>query len=255
MQGCPAEDLRLGCILVTEDPFGIENDQSLLELLLVGRIEIFQFRKIAVMVAEQTGSSAKEYPGDFPAHGIGDAEHIVGDRLACVEGRVQLQERIARKMMPLCRVGSAVLFRSSWAQQPQQTFRLAVVGRHHRGILLPELAMDHGVDHRIKGHIQRRRHLFEFERVPEQDVQELVDEDGFDVLLGLAVALQESEIHVQDTRLAQRDGERLHRLGEVDTAERENRTASQRVFVDRLLQERTEVVLVNPHKSFPNGAG
>ena len=115
--------------------------------------------------------------------------------------------------------------------------------------------MDDRIDHRVERQVKRGRHLFEFEGVPEQNVQKLVDEDGFDLFLGLAMTAHEPQVYLQDARLAQGDGEGFDRAGKVDAAKRENRPASQRVLVDRLLQERTEVVLVNPHRSSRDGAG
>jgi hypothetical protein len=78
--------LRLGAVWVTKNAGGIEDDQGLLEFSLFGGLELFEFGRIAVVAAEQAGPSCKQDFGDLPGHGIGDAEHVVRERLPRVSG-------------------------------------------------------------------------------------------------------------------------------------------------------------------------
>ena len=94
--------------------------------------------------------------------------------------------------------------------------------------------MDDGVDDRIDREMLGPRQRGEALGMPQQHVQELVADDGLDVLLGAAVFADEGEVHEEPrTRLA-RDGERRHRVGELHAEHLQHGADGERVLVDQL---------------------
>ena len=81
--------------------------------------------------------------------------------------------------------------------------------------------------------------------MPQQHVQELVQQHGADVLLGLGVLRDELRIHQQQGRIvAQGDGQRRHLRGEDEPGDRQDALAGQRVFLDEVGEHRFEVAAV-----------
>ena len=105
--------------------------------------------------------------------------------------------------------------------------------------------MDDRVDDRIERQVLGRPQGGEAFGMPQQDVQELVTDDGLDVGVRVAVFAHESQVHEQPRPLLARDRERGHRVGELDVQHFQHGANGERVLLDELLIDAVKLSAVH----------
>src|SRR5665647_2338973 len=101
----------------------------------------------------------------------------------------------------------------------------------------PVLAVDDGVDHGVEGEMPRQGEAALFLRVAEYNVEELVADDGLDLLVRPAVLPEEIEVHEEPRPPLAGHGESGHGRREDDIEDLEQRADGERILVDELHDE------------------
>lgn len=127
----------------------------------------------------------------------GEIANVVGHECAGVEATPgYLHLPVSRPATAPLGVSNAFLLLDG--RRPQQLGNptlVAVVAAHHPAVGRPESAVDDRVDDRIERQVLGRRQGREAFSVPQQDVQELVTDDGLDVGVRVAVFAHEFQVH------------------------------------------------------------